>query len=176
VEDDFADMPPLEDALDHESRHGLSTHTSKFPEQGMLRNSLAIMQAKGSESHAPIEDHPVEASAPVVVPSLLRPTSPRRAKTPANSTTPINTPIDGHHVEVSTIVIVPSPSPHTSPRKAKSLGDVKALSLVLQNHFSSLDGLKTTDVGGDPYTGTSITIVEFNSDYITVENQVGSKF
>jgi len=32
------------------------------------------------------------------------------------------------------------------PRKAKSLGDVKALLLVLQNHFSSLGGLETADV------------------------------
>jgi len=134
------------------------------------------MQAKVSKSHAPIEDHPVEVSTPVAVPSMLRPTSPRRAKSPTDSTTPINTSIDGHHVEVSVIVTVPSSSPHTSPRKAKSFGDVKALSLVLQNHFSSLDGLETTNVGGDPYIGTSIAIVEFNSDHITVENQVGSKF
>jgi len=49
-------------------------------------------------------------------------------------------------VKVSAIVTVPSSSPHTSPRKAKSLRDVKALSLVLQNHFSSLDGLETTNV------------------------------
>ena len=81
----------------------------------------AIMQVKGSESHAPIEDHHVEVWAPVAVPSLLRPTSPRRVKSPAGSTTPINTPIDGHHVEISAIVTVPSPS------------------LVLQNHFSSLE-------------------------------------
>jgi len=67
-------------------------------------------------------------------------------KSPAYSKAPIKTPIDGHHVEVSTIVTVPSSSPHTSPWKAKSLGDVKALSLVLQNHFSSLDGLETTNV------------------------------
>jgi len=32
------------------------------------------------------------------------------------------------------------------PQKTKSLGDVKALSLVLQNHFSSLDGLENTNV------------------------------
>ena len=32
------------------------------------------------------------------------------------------------------------------PQKAKSLGDVKALSLVLQNHFSSLDGLENANV------------------------------
>jgi len=32
VEDDFVDMPPLEDVLDHESRQGLSPHTSDFPE------------------------------------------------------------------------------------------------------------------------------------------------
>ena len=98
------------------------------------------MQAKGSKSHAPIKDHPVEVSVPVGVRSLLPPTSPRRAKSPTDSTTPINTPIDGHHVKVSTIVIVPSLSPHTSHRKAKSLRDIKALLLVLQNHFSSLDG------------------------------------
>jgi len=49
-------------------------------------------------------------------------------------------------VEVSAIVYVPSPSPHTSHKKAKSLGDVKALLLVLQNHFSSLDGLESTNV------------------------------
>jgi len=48
--------------------------------------------------------------------------------------------------------------------------------LVLQNHFSSLDGFETTDVGGDPYICTSTTIVEFNYDHITIENQVGSKF
>ena len=49
-------------------------------------------------------------------------------------------------MKVSIIVNVPSPLPYTSSRKAKSLGDVKALSLVLQNHFSSLDGLETTYV------------------------------
>ena len=64
-------------------------------------------------------------------------------------------------MEVSAIVIVPSLSRHTSPRKVKSLGDVKALlpyndTLVLQNHFSSLDGLETTDVGGDLHTGAPI--------------------
>jgi len=82
----------------------------------------------------------------MVVPSSLRSTSPRRTKSPAHSKAPIKTPIDGHHVEVSDIVIVPSMLSHTSPRKAKSFGDVKALSLVLQNHFSSLDGLETIDV------------------------------
>ena len=119
-------------SLDHESRQGLSTHTSDFLEQGMLRNSPAVMKVKGSKSHASIEDHPVEVSTPLAVPSSLRPTSPRRAKSPTTATTPINTPIDGHHVEVSTIVTVPSLSPHTSPRKATSLGNVKALLLVLQ--------------------------------------------
>jgi len=77
-------------------------------------------------------------------------------------------------------VNVSSPSPHTSHRKAKSLGDVKALSLlILQNHLSSLDGLETTDVGGDPHIGASTipsAIVEINSNHITVENQVVSKF
>ena len=115
----------------------------------MLRNSSTVMQAKGSKSHSittPIDDHHVEVFALVVVPSLLRPTSPRKVKSPADSKTSINTPIDGHHVEVSAIVTVPSLSPHTSPRKVKSVGDVKTLSLILQNHFSSLDGLETTDV------------------------------
>jgi len=82
-------------------------------------------------------------------------------------------------VEVSAIVTVPSLSPHTSSRKAKSLGDIKELSLVLQNHFSSLDGSETTDVGGDPNIGASIiptVIAEINSDHITVKNQVVSKF
>ena len=124
VEDDFADMSPLEDASDHESRKGLSTHTSDFPEQGMLRNSPALMQAKSSKSHASIEYHPIEVSPHVAVLSPLRPTSPRMAKSPTDSTTPINTPIDGHHMEVSAIVIVPSPSPHTSSQKAKSTGDL----------------------------------------------------
>jgi len=86
-------------------------------------------------------------------------------------------------VEVSASVAVPSPSCHTSPQKAKALGDVKELlpdnnTLVLQNHFSSLDGLKTTNVGGDPHICASIiptAIVEFNSNHITVENQVASK-
>ena len=129
MEDDFADMPLLEDASDHD-------------------NSPAVMQAKGSESHSVmtlIDDH-VEIYTHVVVPSSLHPTSPRRAKSPADSKVPINTQIDGHHLEVSAIVIVPSLSPHTSHRKAKSLGDVKALSLVLQNHFSSFDGLETINV------------------------------
>jgi len=49
-------------------------------------------------------------------------------------------------VEVYAIVIVSSSSPHTSHQKGKSLEDVKALSLDLQNHFSSLDGLETTNV------------------------------
>jgi len=115
----------------------------------MLRNSPVVIQAKGSELHSIttlIDNHHVEVSALVVIPSPLRPTSPQRAKSPADPKAPINTLIDGHHVEVYAIVIVPSPSPHTSPQKAKSLGDVKALSLVLQNQFSSLDGLETTDV------------------------------
>jgi len=115
--------------------------TSDFPESGMLRNSPVVMQAKDLKSHSvttSIDDRHVEVSAPVVVPS------PRRAKSPVDSKAPIKTPIDGHYVKVS--AIVPSPLPHTSSRKAKSLGDLKALSLVLPNHFSSLDGLKTTDV------------------------------
>ena len=105
-EDDFAHIPPLEDASDHESRQGLSPYTSYFPKQGMLP---AIMQAKGSESHAPIENHHVEVWAPVAVPSMLRPTSPWRAKLTADSTITINTPIDGHHVVISAIVTAPSP-------------------------------------------------------------------
>jgi len=92
----------------------------------------------------PINDHHVEVSAPVVVP--LCPTSPRRAKSPAGSNIPTKNIIDDHHVEVSAIAIVPSSSPHTSPRKAKPIGDVKALSFVLQNHFSSFNGLETTNV------------------------------
>jgi len=90
----------------------------------------------------------------------------------------VTTPIDGHHVKVSATVVVPSPSRHTSPRKAKSLGDAKALlldndTLILQNHFSSIDGLETTNTGDDPHTRTPIiptAIVEFNSEHITVEN------
>ena len=145
-------MPSLEDASDHDRsppRQGLSTPTLDFPKSKMLRNSPVVMQAKGSESHSvttPIDDHHVEVSTLVVVPSPLCPTSPRRAKSPTNSKAPIKTPIDGYHVEVSAIVTVPSPSPYTSPRKAKSLGDVKTPSLVLQNHFSSLDDLETIDV------------------------------
>ena len=87
VEDDFADMPPIEYSSDHErstSRQGLPTLTLDFPELGMLRNSLDVMQAKGSESHSimtPIDDHHVEF---------------------------FNIPIDGHHVEVSDIVNVQS--------------------------------------------------------------------
>ena len=88
----------------------------------------------------------MEVYAPVVVPSPLRPTFPQRVKSPAVSKAPINILIDDHHVEVSDIMTVPSPSTHTSPQKTKSLEDVKALSLVLQNHFSSLDGLETIDV------------------------------
>jgi len=133
------------------------SRTSDFPEQD-AKEFTVVMQAKGSESHAPIEDHLVEVSAPVAVPSSLRLTSSRWAQSLADSTTPINTPIDGHHVEVSAIVTVPSLSPYISVT------------------FSSLDGLETTDVGDDPYIGTSTTIVEFTYDHITVENQVDSKF
>jgi len=87
-------------------------------------------------------------------------------------------------VEVSGIVTTPSPSRHTSPRKPKYLEDVKSLlpdndMFVLQNHFSSLDGLETTDVEGDPHIGAliiSISIVEFNFNHITSENRVVSKF
>jgi len=115
----------------------------------MLRNSTIVIQAKDSELHSvttPIDNHHVEVSAPVALASPLRPISTQKAKSPTDSKAPINTPIDGHHVEVSTIVTVPSLSPHTTPQKDKSLGDVKALSLVLQNQFSSLGGLETTDV------------------------------
>ena len=147
LEDDFADMPPLENASDHKSRKGLSTHTSDFSKQGMLP---IVIECKGLEFHAPIEVLHVEVSPPVGDLSLQRATS------LVVSTTPFTTPMDGHHM--SAIVTVPSPS------------------LVLQNHFSSLEGLETTDVGGDPYVGTSTTIVEFNYDHITIENHIGSKF
>jgi len=46
------------------------------------------MQAKGSESHSvttPIDDHHLEVSAPMDVPSPLRPASPRRAKSSTDS-------------------------------------------------------------------------------------------
>ena len=49
VEDDFADMPSLEDASDHGSRQGDPTHTSDFPETERLRNSPVVMQANGSK-------------------------------------------------------------------------------------------------------------------------------
>ena len=111
---------------------------------------LLLCKGKGSKSQAPIQDLHVEVSPPVGDPSLYKTTS------LVVFTTPFTIPMDGHHM--SAIVTVPSPS------------------LVLQNHFSSLEGLETTDVGGDPYIGTSTTIVEFNSDHITVENDIGSKF
>ena len=193
-EDDFADMSSLEDASDHDRsspKQSLFTPTLDISEPGMVRNSPAFMQAKGSESQLVvhltmtlIDDHHVEVSTPVVVRFPPRSTSPQRAKSPGNAKAPIKTLIDGHHVEVSAIVIVPSPSRHTSPRKTKSLRDVKALlpdndTLVLQNHFSFFDGLETTIVGGDPHIGASIiptSIVEFKYDHITVENWVVSKF
>jgi len=52
-EDDFADMPPLEDASDHDRfspRQGLFIPTLDISEPGMVRNSRVVMQAKGSES------------------------------------------------------------------------------------------------------------------------------
>ena len=164
-EDDFADMPPLEDVSDHDRsspKQGLSTPTLDL---------LVVMQAKDSESNSTtfIDDHHVEVSIPVIVPSQLRTTSPQRVKSHANTNAPVP------NVEASAIVTVPSQSPHTSPRKAKYPGDVKAISLVLQNHFSSLDGLETTDVGDDSHIGAStIPPVGINSDHI--ENQVVSKF
>jgi len=105
-------------------------------------------------------------------------TSPRKAKSLGDAKAPVTTPIHGHHVEISATMAIPSPSCHNSPWKAKSLWDAKALlpdndTLVLQNHFSSLDSLETTDAGGDPHTGTSIiltTICEFNYEHVTVEN------
>ena len=149
------------------------------------------MQAKGLESQlvvdsvtTHIDGHHVEVSATVVVTFSSRNTSPQKAKSPGDIKALVTTLIDVHHVEVFANMIVPSPSHHTSPRKAKSLWDAKALlpdndTLVLQNQFSSLDGLKTTNVRGDPHTGTPIiltTIVKFNSEHITVGNQVVSKF
>ena len=90
---------PLEDASDP---------TSDISEPRMVMNSPIVMQAKGSESQhvvhsvtTPIDDHHVEISAPVAVPSLSRPTSPRRAKSPRDTKAPIKTLIDAHHVEVS---------------------------------------------------------------------------
>ena len=47
--------------------------------------------------------------------------------------------------------------------------------MVLQNHFSSLDGLETTDVGGDSHIGAS-TIPPIGINYDHIENQVVSKF
>ena len=85
----------------------------------------------------------------MVVPSPLHYTSHRKAKSLGDAKTLVKTPIDRHHVGVFPTVVVPYPSCHTSPQKAKLLRDVKALlpdndTLVLQNHFSSLDGLETT--------------------------------
>jgi len=145
------------------------------------------MQAKGLESQLvvdsvtpAIDGHHVKVSALVVVPFSSLHTSPRKAKSLGDAKARVTTLIVGHHVKVSTTVVVPSPSCHTSPWKAKLLWDVKVLlpnndMLVLQNHFSSLHGLETTDVGGDPHTGTPIiltAIVEFNYEHIIVENQV----
>jgi len=154
VEDVFADMPPFEDVSDHESKQGLSTHTSNFPVQGMLP---VVMQAKGSVSHAPIEDLHVEISPPVVVPSSLCPTSPQRAKSPTDSTTPINTPIDGHHVETSAIVIVPSPS----------------LACKITFHLSRVWKLQMWEV--ILILVRLLPLLKFDYDHITVENEIGSK-
>jgi len=153
-ENDFADMPPLENALDIDRsspKQGLSTPTSdivRVLELGMERDSPALMQAKGSDSQLVVDSQKV------------------------------TTIIDGHHEEVFAIGVVPSLSCHTFPRKAKSLRDAKALlpnndMLELKNHFSSLDGLETTNAGGDPHTCTPIiptAIVEFNYEHTTIEN------
>ena len=50
-------------------------------------DSLAVMQAKDSESNSTtfIDDHHVEVSIPVIVPSPLRTTSPQRAKSHADT-------------------------------------------------------------------------------------------
>jgi len=68
-EDDFADMPPLEDTSNHyrsSPKQGLFTPTLDISESGMVKNSPAVMQAKGSESQLlvhsvmnPIDDHHV---------------------------------------------------------------------------------------------------------------------
>jgi len=120
----------------------------------MVEDSQTVMQAKGFDSQLVVD------------------------------TKDVTTPIDGHHVEVSATVDVPSLSRHASPRMANSLRDANALlrdndTLVLQNHFSSFDGLEITDAGGGPNTGMPIiltTIVDINSEHITIENQVVSKF
>jgi len=88
-EDDFADMPPHEDALFHDRsspRQGLFTSTSDISKPGMVRNSPSIMQAKGSKSQLVVhsvtnltDDPHVKVYALVVVPSPSRPTSPQRA-------------------------------------------------------------------------------------------------
>jgi len=47
--DDFADMPPLEDALDHDRsspRQGLFTPTLDISEQGMVKNSHALCKPR----------------------------------------------------------------------------------------------------------------------------------
>jgi len=126
----------------------------------------------------------VEVSAPVAVTSSSHHTSTWKAKSLGDTKTLVKTPIDAHHVEVSATVVVPSLLRHTSPRNAKSLGDVQALLLdndtvVLQNQFSFLDGLETTDVESNPHTDEPIiriAIVEFNYEHINIENQVVSKF
>jgi len=88
-EDDFADMPHLEDVSDHDRfspRQGLFTPTSdtiRVSESGMARNSPVVMQAKDLESQLVVHS--------------------------------VTIPIDGHHMEVSALVVVPSPSRHTSP-------------------------------------------------------------
>jgi len=162
-EDDFANIPPLKDASDHDMsspRQGLFTPNSdrvRVSKSGMVRNSPAVMQAKGSESQLVvdpvstlIDGHHVEVSSTLVVSSLSCHTSSQKVISLGDAKAPVTTPIDGHHV--ATVVVISS-SRHTSSQKDKSLEDVKALlpdndTLVLQNHFSSLEGLETTDAGG----------------------------
>jgi len=70
-------------------------------------------------------------------------------------------------------VVVPSSPRESFPMTAQSLA------LALQNHFSSLDGLKTADEAGGPTIVkpvVSTPIGDFNNEHIFVENHVVSKF
>jgi len=60
-EDDFADMPPIKDASDHDGsspRQGLFTptfDTIRVSKLGMVRKSSVVLQVKGSESQLVVD-------------------------------------------------------------------------------------------------------------------------
>jgi len=130
------DMPPLEDASDHDTsspRQNLSRPISnkvKVLESTIAVDTQVVTQTKVLESQIVVDSHVVTAQIDVI-----------------------------HVLVCSNIVVVPSPPRENSPMAAQSLA------LTLQNHFSSLDGLETANEAGGPNTGKPIVPTSIDSKF-----------